>query len=280
MNRKLAISYHAIQNRKAVLLTTILLACVGLTIALDFLEARFQHSSFDLSESFFFSSFWWLFLPFLYGQLAFVKVHTKTTAVTLGTLLPIATHLCAFPAIVWLLSTLFYHHSFDYWQTFQFGLTEHFFKLLLVYTLPLSFDVLFDKRIPSRKTFPTNLAIPDKKDFVTSFIVTEGNKRISIETKDIVFFTANPPYVNIHHQAKKYLYNGTLKSIIAKVDGDRFVRVHKFAIINLAEVQSYRSRLNGDYDLTMNDGSQLRLSRNYAKAFKLKFGGGPQYTTI
>ena len=63
-----------------------------------------------------------------------------------------------------------------------------------------------------------------------------------------------------------------------KVGSGAFVQIHKSLIVNLAHVESYKSRLNGDYDITMSNGTSLRLSRTYARAFKAKFEGSHQDT--
>ncbi|WP_373495805.1 LytTR family DNA-binding domain-containing protein [Aquiflexum sp.] len=94
---------------------------------------------------------------------------------------------------------------------------------------------------------------------------------MSIYTNEILFISSNPPYINIHLTAKKYIHKETLKSVSGKLDHEIFVRIHKSTIVNINKVYSYRSRLNGDYDLTLADGTELRLSRNYSSVFKEKF---------
>ena len=43
-----------------VILTGLLIFAVGITLTVDYWESRFQHYSYYFSESFLFSSFWWL----------------------------------------------------------------------------------------------------------------------------------------------------------------------------------------------------------------------------
>jgi DNA-binding LytR/AlgR family response regulator len=61
-----------------------------------------------------------------------------------------------------------------------------------------------------------------------------------------------------------------LKSLENQLDKKQFIRIHKSHIINLQKIISYQSRQNGDYDVTLSDGTVLRVSRNYAKDFKSK----------
>ncbi len=91
-----------------------------------------------------------------------------------------------------------------------------------------------------------------------------------IEQSEILYLYAEKPYIAIHTGSKTYLHSSTLKSIIHHLD-PAFLRIHKSIIVNTCAVVSYKSRQNGDYDLCMSDGTELRLSRNYAAAFKEAF---------
>ena len=249
----------------------ILAACIGLRIILDVVESSVQHSAFYLFESFLFSSVWWLFLPLVYGQFMLAHLSKTKTAYTLLVLTPFVVHLFAYPALVWLISKLFYYHVFSYWQTFNYGLTDYFFILLTVYSVPLILYSSLKGKLPRKQNSTDRLRQSKQCDFVTTLPVAEGNMRTTIDVNDILFISANPPYSNIHHKTKLYLHSETLKSFLAKLDQRLFVRVHKSTIVNITMVRSYKSRLNGDYDLTLTNGAEVRISRSYASLFKQKF---------
>lgn len=117
------------------------------------------------------------------------------------------------------------------------------------------------------------------KHFISTILVTDGNKKQNITVLEILYFSANPPYINIHLEGKKHLYNATLRSISIKLNPEKFVRVHKSTIVNIEMVTSYTTRLNGDYDLTMKNNVQLRVSRNFATDFKNLFNKTHHLTT-
>jgi len=273
-------NYSITRQKVALWLPIALAGCIVLTVLLDMLESVFQQSSFYLSESFLFSSFWWLFPPLLFAQFVFRNsCHTKIRSIVLA-LTPAILHLLAYPALVWLISKVCYEHTFSYWQTFNYGLPKYGLLLLFVYTAALIAYALFKNKQPATASSISVVALTKQPDFITTLVVADGSKKLAIETQDILFFSANPPYINIHHKTKRYLHNDTLKSISAKLDERQFIRIHKSVIVNMAKVQSYQSRLNGDYDLTMTDGTILRLSRNYAATFKHSFANRHQDTTV
>lgn len=271
MNARLIINFSSSQYRIFIWLSVILITCFALGVILDIVESRVQNSAFYLSESVLFSFFWWLFLPLLFGQFLLVDSHSTKKTYPLFVLIPFVVHLFSYPAVVWIISKLFYYHTFSYWQTFNYGLTEYFFILLTAYSVPFILYSSFKSKLHAKQNKFDTIEESEKDDFVTTLIVADGNRRTTICTRDVLFFSANPPYINIHHKTKLYLHNETLKSILSKLDQRSFVRIHKSTIVNITLVRSYKSRLNGDYDLTMIDGTELRLSRNYASLFKQKF---------
>lgn len=146
--------------------------------------------------------------------------------------------------------------------------TEHFIKLVILYGIPIPLVVLYNT-IYLRNPVSPQLVEPVSTNFLISLIVSDiNNQKIVIDTKEILYFSANSPYINIHHQTKKYLYTGTLRNMENRLDTSTFIRIHRSYIINLSKVDLYTSRQNGDYDLKLSDGTELRVSRNYAAAFK------------
>ena len=55
----------------------------------------------------------------------------------------------------------------------------------------------------------------------------------------------------------------TLADLLAQLGERRFVRIHKSAAVNLVEIQSLTPLFKGDHEITLRDGSVLRLSRRF-----------------
>lgn len=266
-----AIKLNITDRKVAAVLTMLVSALVVLTLTQDILRSNLKNSGFFFSESFMFSSFWWLFVPLLFTQYAFVK-YTKTKSRRLFQpvliFLPAIIHLFAFPALVWAISKAFYYHNFAFQQTFRYALSEHVYPLILFYTIPVLSFQYFTRKTTLAETIPRASGEPVTDKFTTTILVSEGNKKQVVIVSDILFFSANPPYINLHLEGKKYLHNETLRSISVKLNPEQFVRVHRSAIVNIKMVVSYATRLNGDYDLTLKNNTQIRLSRNFAAGFK------------
>ncbi|MDA3613815.1 LytR/AlgR family response regulator transcription factor [Polluticaenibacter yanchengensis] len=238
------------------------------TVIQDYTQTYLQNSAFYISESLLFSSYWLLFLPLLVLLLKFSKEKKSTTVKLSFTLLAILVHLITYPALVWALSKAFYYHTFAYWQTFTFGLSAYFIKTIIIYGFSIPAYILWQHKyrpaiVEEETGKQTHI------DYI--YISDNANRKTVLETKDILYFSASSPYINVYHLSKKYLYTETLRSLEASLNDRQFVRIHKSHIVNLSKIISIQSRQNGDYDVTLSDGTVLRVSRNYAKNFKLKF---------
>lgn len=97
-----------------------------------------------------------------------------------------------------------------------------------------------------------------------------GRKRIPVPAGDIVSIHADSPYVAVHTKGNVYLQTSTLRHLEESLDPSVFVRVHRSTIANVRCITEMKSRMNGDYDLQMSDGREIRLSRRYAQALKDK----------
>lgn len=266
--------YHFFQSKKG--LYFIITVCTGLfiftNVILDYVFTLVQDSSFYISESLLFSSYWLLFLPLV--PLVFKLVHkAKRIERKIFIVILVAVfHLFFYPAFVWILSKSFYNHTFDYWQTFNFGLSAYSIKTVIIYGFSSVVFALLTKTVKSTEVRNETDTKTDQQNFIRSLLISDNNsKKLLLPVDNIFYFLANPPYIGIYLSAKKYLHTETLKSLEKQLDGKTFVRIHKSYIVNIHKISSIQSRQNGDYDITLFDNSILRVSRNYAKNFKSKF---------
>ncbi|MFM9840346.1 MAG: LytR/AlgR family response regulator transcription factor [Cyclobacteriaceae bacterium] len=271
----------SITNRKTVfILTLAVLAFVLLTLTQDFLRANLRNSAFYFSESFLFSSFWWIFVPLLFVQYSVIKNRNtpKLEFQIVVIVLPMVIHLLAFPFLVWILSKTFYYHTYAFQQVLRYTLSEHLYLLLLFYSLPILAFQYFLNRTFEEEIFEMRES-NGARQFIDTILVAESNHKRVIAVSEICYFAANPPYITIYANDEKHLHNETLKSISTKLNPQQFVRIHKSTIVNIKMVAAYTTRLNGDYDLTMKNKTQLRVSRNFAADFKSLLHKTHQVTT-
>jgi two-component system, LytTR family, response regulator len=59
------------------------------------------------------------------------------------------------------------------------------------------------------------------------------------------------------------LLRETINGLAAKLDPDKFLRVHRSTIVNLESIKELQPWFHGDYVVILQDGTQLTTSRSY-----------------
>lgn len=247
-------------------LSVVFLCIVGLTIFQDFLESKRNDYTFSFDESILFKTIWFLFIPILTVLHKKLKNETfdnyrKTLIIIVS---PIVVHLSILPFVAVIFSVLFFEGRYDLYKFFSYTLAHDLYKLVIVYT---SF-VLGYKYFT---TLTRNTHIKEIKPKMDTIVIRNGKENVVVNTADILQITSATPYIFIHLENKKHLHSETLKSICSQLDNSVFVRVHKSSLVNISKVSSFKSRLNGDYDLQLKNGELVRLSRTYSSDFKKHF---------
>ncbi|RZK42450.1 MAG: LytTR family transcriptional regulator [Pedobacter sp.] len=243
----------------------ILIGCVVIIFSSfqHLLHSSINGYAFYLSESLLFSTFWLLFLPFLILQrkILVVPMSLGINKVRYGVSIFLATltHLLLFPMLIWVLSSLFFNHTYSYDQTLMYALSDHLYTCIIIYS-----GVAF---------FHFHLNKEEDADIakITKLSFNSGRTYINVHLDEIIYIASASPYIAVHTKEQYYLFSETLKEIETKLDATRFMRIHKSTIINLDMIISYHSRLNGDYDIMLINGASVRLSRNYSIKFKSKY---------
>lgn len=94
-------------------------------------------------------------------------------------------------------------------------------------------------------------------------LVPVGEQLRLIDAAEIEWLEADDNYVHVHTAQRRYLLRRTLHDLLAQLGEQRFVRIHKSAAVNIAEVQSLTPLFKGDHEIQLRGGRRLRLSRRY-----------------
>jgi hypothetical protein len=84
-----------------------------------------------------------------------------------------------------------------------------------------------------------------------------------LSTSEIRWIEGAGNYLRIHVESESHLVRETIADFEAKLDPERFVRIHRSAIVNLDAIREMRPWPTGEYVVTLKDGKELTLSRSY-----------------
>ena len=114
------------------------------------------------------------------------------------------------------------------------------------------------------KKFLSELAARNGETYVSRFAVKSNAGIYFVRADDIEWIDAAGNYAELHAGGKKHLIRETIKSVEAKLDPKKFIRVHRSAIINLDKLRKLQPYFHGEYVVTMQDGTTLTSSRGYS----------------
>lgn len=100
----------------------------------------------------------------------------------------------------------------------------------------------------------------------TRFVVRSNDRALFIKATEVDWFEASRNYVVLHVQQKEYRLRATLQTLLERLDGAQFARIHKSVIVNVDSVREVQPWFGGDHVAFLHDGRQLRVSRTYARA--------------
>jgi PAS domain S-box-containing protein len=84
-----------------------------------------------------------------------------------------------------------------------------------------------------------------------------------LEVEQIDWIEAAGNYVEVHVGSKSHLLRETLNGLEAKLDPYGFLRLHRSAIVNVERIKELQPRSCGDYQVILQDDTQLTLSRSF-----------------
>lgn len=100
------------------------------------------------------------------------------------------------------------------------------------------------------------------------FLVRKLGREFLVAADDIEWLQASGNYVNLHLAGRTYPLRSTLAGIEAKLDPDRFVRIHRSFMVKLDQVESVEPLDSGDARVHLRGGDVLPCSRRHRDALR------------
>jgi len=89
-----------------------------------------------------------------------------------------------------------------------------------------------------------------------------------VRTAEIDWLEGAGNYVKLHVGTREHLVRDTLRSLEDRLDPQRFLRVHRSAIVNLDSIARLLPWFHGEYVVVLRDGTRLHSSRNYSERLR------------
>ena len=103
-------------------------------------------------------------------------------------------------------------------------------------------------------------------------VVKSGGRLFFLRADEIDWIEAAGNYVRLHVGSTSHLLRETMNAIEARLDPEKFFRIHRCRIVNMERIQELQPWLNGEYAVLLRTGTRLTLSRGCREKLQERLG--------
>jgi two-component system LytT family response regulator len=111
---------------------------------------------------------------------------------------------------------------------------------------------------------PTHLATGGRRWPEWLLVKSDGRSRF-LRVRDIDWIESQKNDVMLHVGPAEHLYHLSTSGIEARLDPARFLRIHRSTIVNIERIRDLYPLFNGDYGVSLKDGTTLTMSSTYRR---------------
>jgi two-component system, LytTR family, response regulator len=121
----------------------------------------------------------------------------------------------------------------------------------------------------AKERIAQNRILPGKLD---RLIIKTGGEVLFLRTAEVDWIEAADYYSCLHVGPRTLLLRRSMAELEQELDPDGFCRTHRSSIVKLDRVRSLKLNADGEYEVLLNNGAKLRLSRRYRKQLQSRLG--------
>jgi two-component system LytT family response regulator len=132
-------------------------------------------------------------------------------------------------------------------------------------------DARFNKALARAKE---KVALQRSRNREVERLIIKSAGRVSfIKVQDIDWIEAADYYVSLHVGSKAHLLRRTMMDLEESLEPAMFCRIHRSTMVNLRRVTSIELDDAGEYEVLLESGARLKLSRRYRQELELRLSG-------
>lgn len=111
-----------------------------------------------------------------------------------------------------------------------------------------------------------------EKKYLERLVIKSAGRVIFLKAEEIDWIEAAGNYVRLHVGSESHLLRETVNALEARLDPDKFLRIHRSTIVNVERIKELQPWFRGDYMVFLRDDTRLTLSRNYRGKLHKRLG--------
>jgi two-component system, LytTR family, response regulator len=105
--------------------------------------------------------------------------------------------------------------------------------------------------------------LTSSKKYLERLVVKSVGRVFFLRTDEVDWIEAAGNYVKLHVGREGHLIRETMNGLEAKLNPDKFLRIHRSTLVNIDRIKELNPLFSGDYTVMLKNGTELTLSRNY-----------------
>lgn len=105
--------------------------------------------------------------------------------------------------------------------------------------------------------------IDEKPSYLERLLIKSNGRIVFLKTREIDLIKADDKYVRLFFGKSSYLVRQSLSQMKTQLDSEIFAQIHRSAIVNIERIKELQPMFNGEYNLVLENGTEVTLSRNY-----------------
>jgi two-component system LytT family response regulator len=116
---------------------------------------------------------------------------------------------------------------------------------------------------------------PTRSRTSNRLVIKDRGEVLFIKVADIDWIEAANYYACLHVGARIHVLRRSLIELESDLDAAQFCRVHRAAIVNLERIRSLELKDDGEYEVVLETGARLRMSRRFRRRLQSRLGFSP-----
>ena len=112
----------------------------------------------------------------------------------------------------------------------------------------------------------------EQRRHLPRLLVRVHGRILILPTDHVDWIEAAGMYVRLHTSESQPMIRRSMHDLELRLDPDKFIRIHRSAIINMDRLHDLQPLSSGDFEVTLLDGTRLVLSRRYRHRFAEALG--------
>ena len=111
-----------------------------------------------------------------------------------------------------------------------------------------------------------------RNEYPSRLAIRGTGRTLFVDVEEIRWIEAADYYARLHLGSGSQLLRRSLQALEERLDPDRFVRVHRSAIVAVDRVRELHPTFRGDAVVVLDDGTRVRVSRRHRRTLETCLG--------